>query len=239
MNDRAYRALDIEDSRLVASRAEFLRHTGLYGITAEKLSQGRSNLEVVQSMLASGIRVIQYREKAKSGREKNEQCLALRKMTAQAGACFIIDDDAALALACDADGVHIGQDDLPIEKVRKIVGNKIIGLSTHSPEQAEDAVRRGADYIGVGPLFETHTKTDVCAPVGLSYLDYVIQHIPLPFVAIGGIKEHNIAEVASRGAGCICLVSDVVGAPDISAKIKELRTAMNAAYTVSPDCVGP
>jgi thiamine-phosphate pyrophosphorylase len=212
-----------------SGRAEFLRHVGLYGITAERLSKGRSNLEVVQQMLDAGIRVIQYREKEKSGREKYEQCICLRKMTAKSHACFIIDDDVALAAACDADGVHIGQDDLPIEKARALLGNKIIGLSTHSPKQAQDAVRRGADYIGVGPLFETHTKADVCAPVGLAYLDYVIQNIPLPFVAIGGIKEHNIAEVARHGASCICLVSDLVGAENISAKVHALRSAMDAA----------
>lgn len=216
------------------SRAEFLRNAGLYGITAEALSGGRSNPEVVRQMLAAGIRVIQYREKKKSGREKYEQCRVLREMTARAGACFLIDDDPALALACNADGVHIGQDDLPIEQVRQMVGDKIIGLSTHSPRQAQDAVRRGADYIGVGPLFETHTKADVCAPVGLAYLEYVVREIPLPFVAIGGIKEANLAQVARRGAGCICLVSEIVGSADLSEKIRHLRSLMHISYRALP-----
>ena len=219
----------------LAGRAEFLRDIGLYGITAEKFSNGRSDIEVVSQMLDAGIRVIQYREKTKSGREKYKDCVRLREMTAQAGAKLIIDDDIALALACGADGVHIGQDDMPIEQARALMGDKIIGLSTHSPEQAEDAVRRGADYIGVGPLFETHTKSDVCAPVGLSYLEYVVQHIPLPFVAIGGINEHNIEEVARRGAKCICLVTEVVGAADIPAKIRALRAKMDTAYAAGKE----
>ena len=213
------------------SRAEFLRSVGLYGITAEKFSAGRDNLTVVRQMLDAGIRVIQYREKEKSSREKYEQCVRLREMTKRAGAHLIIDDDVALTLACNADGVHLGQDDLPVEAARQILGErKIIGLSTHSPQQAQAALACDADYIGVGPLFETHTKKDVCAPVGLSYLEYVIKNIPLPFVAIGGVKEHNIAEVARRGAGCICLVTDIVGAADIPAKVAALRANMEAAY---------
>lgn len=231
LEDCRFQSYSLEKSFLASrrSRAEFLRSIGLYGITAEKFSRGRDNFEVVEKMLDAGIRVIQYREKEKSGKEKYAQCVRLREMTANAGAKFIIDDDIALALACGADGVHIGQDDMPIEKARELMGDRIIGLSTHSPAQAEEAVRKGADYIGVGPLYETHTKSDVCAPVGLSYLEYVVSHIPLPFVAIGGIKEHNIAEVARRGAGCICLVTDIVGAEDIPAKVHALQANMKAA----------
>jgi thiamine-phosphate pyrophosphorylase len=104
-----------------------------------------------------------------------------------------------------------------------------IGLSTHSPAQAEAAVRLGVDYIGVGPIFATNTKKDVCDPVGLKYLDYVVRNIRLPFVAIGGIKEHTIAEVYRRGARCIALVTEIVGAPDIGAKVHALRAAIGSA----------
>jgi thiamine-phosphate pyrophosphorylase len=103
------------------------------------------------------------------------------------------------------------------------------GLSTHSPAQAEAAVRLGVDYIGVGPIFATNTKKDVCDPVGLEYLDYVVRNIRLPFVAIGGIKEHNIAEIYRRGARCIALVTEIVGAPDIGVKVHALRAAIGSA----------
>ena len=99
-------------------------------------------------------------------------------------------------------------------------------LSTHSPEQAQAATAVGADYIGVGPIFPTQTKEDVCAPVGFTYLDYVVANIKLPFVAIGGIKEHNIAQVCEHGARCCCLVSELVGAEDIGAKVAAVRQAM-------------
>lgn len=203
--------------------------TDLYCITAEEHSLGRSNIEVVREMIAAGIKIIQYREKDKRMKAKYEECQIIREMTKQAGVTFIVNDDIDLAILVKADGVHIGQDDLPIEKVRELVGeNRIIGLSTHSPQQAQEAVARGADYIGVGPIFKTATKKDVCQPVGFEYLDYVIQNSKIPFVAIGGIKVDNIAEVAKRGADCIAVVTDITTAQDIQGRIKELKVKLSS-----------
>ncbi len=205
-----------------------LLEADIYGITAEEYSRGRSNIEVVSQMIDAGIKVIQYREKDKSMRQKYEECLKIRDMTREVGVTFIVNDHPDLALLVGADGVHLGQDDLPPERVRELVGDgMIIGLSTHSPAQAEAAVKSGVDYIGVGPIFATKTKKDVCEPVGLEYLDYVVQNIKLPFVAIGGIKEHNIAEVSRRGARCIALVTEIVGAEDIGAKVRSLRKVLS------------
>ncbi|MDK2823860.1 MAG: thiamine-phosphate pyrophosphorylase [Clostridia bacterium] len=202
--------------------------TDLYCITAQEYSLGRSNIEVVKEMIDAGIKIIQYREKDnKSIKEKYEECKEIRMLTKEAGITFIINDHIDIALLVGADGVHIGQDDLPIEEVRKLVGpDMIIGLSTHSPEQAQDAIKRGADYIGVGPLFTTNTKKNVCSPVGLEYLEYVVKNHDIPFVAIGGIKLHNIAEVKKRGANCICLVTEIVGATDIKKTVEEIRNIL-------------
>ena len=198
----------------------------IYGITAEEHSLGRNNIEVVEQMLAGGVRVIQYREKDKKAREKYLECMKIREMTREAGAVFIVNDDVDIAILVCADGVHVGQDDLPPEEVRRLVGEQmVIGLSTHSPEQARAALAGGVDYIGVGPIFATRTKKDVCDPVGLGYLEYVVRNIKIPAVAIGGIKEHNIGEVARRGARCIALVTEIVGAADIPAKVEALRLA--------------
>ena len=201
--------------------------TGIYALTSELHSQGRSNLEVAREILASGVPILQYREKVKKVREMYEECLGLRTLTQQYGALFIINDHLDLALAVGADGVHIGQDDLPLSKVRELVGpHLLIGVSTHSPAQALAAVSGGADYIGVGPLFKTNTKIDVCDPVGLDYLDYVVKHLDIPFVAIGGIKEHNLAEVIKTGARTVAFVTEIVGNPDIAGKIKRLQHIM-------------
>lgn len=201
----------------------------LYGITAEEYSLGRSNIQVVGLLIESGIKVIQYREKEKSMRQKYEECLAIRKMTEEAGVTFIVNDHVDLALLVGADGVHLGQDDLPLEQVRRLTAEKlIIGLSTHAPAQAVSALRAQVDYIGVGPIYSTKTKKDVCAPVGLGYLDYVVKNVKLPFVAIGGIKEHNAAEVCGRGAKCLALVTELVGAADISQKVRALRVVIKS-----------
>jgi len=206
--------------------AGFLK-ADIYGITAEEYSLGRSNIDIVARMIAAGIRVIQYREKEKSDRQQYEECLKIRKITREAGVTFIVNDRVDLALLVGADGLHLGQDDVPPERARKLVGDTIfIGLSTHSPEQAEAALKQDVDYIGVGPIFATNTKKDVCAPVGLEYLEYVVKNVSLPFVAIGGIKEHNIADVYRRGGRCIALVTEIVGAPDIVDRARSLRAAM-------------
>lgn len=198
---------------------------GIYGITAEKFSKGRKNIDVVREMIKGGIKILQYREKNKykSFKELYEECREIRKITYNEGITFIVNDFIDIAMMVDADGVHIGQDDFPIIEVRNLIGNKIIGLSTHSPKQAELAIASGADYIGVGPIFSTQTKENVCNAVGLEYLDYAVENVKIPFIAIGGIKEHNISEIIRRGAKRICLVTEIVGADDIQEKIKRIN----------------
>ncbi|RJQ83630.1 MAG: thiamine phosphate synthase [Desulfobacteraceae bacterium] len=202
---------------------------GIYGITAEKFSRGRSNIEVVQAMIAGGIKIIQYREKRpdKSHRQMLSECRRIRDLTRAAGVLFIVNDYVDIALLAEADGVHVGQDDLPVADVRRLLGpHKLIGLSTHAIAQARQAVAEGADYIGVGPIFATLTKEDVVDPVGLEYLHTAVRDIDLPIAAIGGIKAHNIAEVARHGAKTICLVTEIVEAEDIAARVRSLSEAI-------------
>jgi len=201
--------------------------TDLYALTDSRLSLGRPLPVVAAALLDAGVRILQYREKKLKAGKMLEECRILRRMTQNAGACFIVNDHIDIAMLVGADGVHIGQDDLPVQEVRRLVGPEmIIGLSTHSPEQAVSALKAGADYIGVGPIFATQTKEDVVPPVGFEYLEWVARNVDLPFVAIGGIKEHNIAQVTARGARCCALVSELVGAPDIAAKVEAVRRAM-------------
>ena len=202
--------------------------TDIYCITSEEHSKGRSNLEVAQEMIEAGVEIIQYREKEKDMLDKYQDADKIRKLTREAGVTMIVNDDIDLALAIDADGVHVGQEDLPVDIVRKLVGEeKMIGLSTHKPQQAREAVTQGVDYIGVGPIFATETKEDVCAPVGLEYLEYVADNIDLPFVAIGGIKEDNVEQVVDKGASCVAMITEIVGAEDIQEKIAGIREKMS------------
>jgi thiamine-phosphate pyrophosphorylase len=204
---------------------------GIYGITAEKFSRGRDNVTVVREMIAGGVSAVQYREKhdSKSFRAMYAECLAIRRLTRASGVLFIVNDYVELAVLADADGIHVGQDDLPVAAVRERVGDRIIGLSTHKPEHARAALTAGVDYIGAGPIFATQTKDDVCDPVGLDYLEHVVRHVPLPVAAIGGIKLHNIDEVLARGARTVCLVSEIVGADDIAGMVRQLQAKVAAA----------
>lgn len=203
--------------------------TDIYALTDARLSLGRPLEEVARALLDAGVRILQYREKKLKAGQMLDECRLLRRLTGEAGACFIVNDHIDIAMLVGADGVHIGQEDLPVPEVRRLVGpDTLIGLSTHSPQQARAAVDAGADYLGVGPIFATQTKEDVVDPVGFAYLDWVAQNINLPFVAIGGIKEHNIGEVARHGARCCALVSELVGAPDIGKKVAAVRRAMRA-----------
>ncbi len=145
--------------------------TDLYALTDDELSLGRPAVEVAKALLDSGIKILQYREKEKKAGQMLKECLELRRLTREAGACFIVNDHVDIAVLCEADGVHVGQEDLPVEAVRRLVGaDMIIGLSTHTPDQARAAVASGADYIGVGPIYPTQTKKDVCAAVTLDIL---------------------------------------------------------------------
>jgi thiamine-phosphate pyrophosphorylase len=207
-----------------------LAQVDLYGLTSEEHSMGRSNLDVVRDMLHAGIRLVQYREKDKTGAQKWRECAAIREMTREAGALFLVNDDVAVAQAVDADGVHVGQDDMPVHVVRRLLGpDKIIGLSTHCPQEATAAITAGADYIGVGPIYATQTKKDVCAPVGLDYLKWIKANTAIPFVVIGGIKADNIAHVVRHGATCVAMITEIVSAPDIPVRIQQLRQTMQEA----------
>ena len=205
--------------------------TDIYAITDARLSLGRPLAFVAETLLNAGVRILQYREKKLKAGKMLEECRLLRGLTREAGACFIVNDHVDVALLAEADGVHIGQEDLPVAEVRRLVGPEmLIGLSTHNPGQARAAKADGADYIGVGPIFATQTKEDAVAPVGCGYLDWVAGNMDLPFVAIGGIKEHNIGEVARHGARCCALVSELVGARDIAAKVAAVRAAMRRKF---------
>ena len=200
---------------------------GIYGITGDNFSNGRSNYFCVEEMIKGGIKIVQYRAKTKDTREKVKEAREIRELCRKNGVIFIVNDNVDIALLVDADGVHIGQEDMHPDDVRKLIGdNKIIGLSTHSEKQGMEAYKNpNVDYIGVGPIFPTTTKDTT--PVGLGYLEYAVKNLDLPFVAIGGIKAHNIDAIIAKGAQRVCLVSEIVGADSISDMVRKLQKKLN------------
>ncbi len=219
-----FKAYALEKSLLTQKR---FPDTDIYGILGEDFSNGIDNIEMTKRLVASGIKIIQYREKHKSKQEKLEQCQKIIAITKPAGVTFVVNDDIDIALSVGAEGLHLGQDDLPIELARKIAPHMMIGVSTHNPDQAQKAVADGADYIGVGPIYPTTTKVNVASSEGLSYLEWIAENIQIPHVAIGGIKAHNIKAVQDVGGSCFAIISELVGSQDTHKKTREIRAILN------------
>ncbi len=188
----------------------------LYAITGEEFHPGKDVVEVMKQAILGGADIIQLRDKTSSKQEVLRKAIALRELTRKYDVPFIVNDHIDIAMEVDADGIHLGQDDLSLEEARKLIGpNKVIGISTHHISEARAAEKGGADYIGIGPIFPTKSKKDVVAPVTTDYIKQVAAEISIPFVAIGGIKMHNVDDVLDAGATSVCMISEIVGAEDI------------------------
>lgn len=187
----------------------FINRRALYLITDRTIS-GMGHLQIAVHAISAGIRTIQLREKDMSKRELYNEAVSLRDLTLKHRTTFIINDYVDIARAVNADGVHLGQDDMPIKEARNILGkNKIIGISTHSLKQAVDAQSEGADYIGFGPVFKTTTKKT--GPVkGIRALREIKRHITVPVVAIGGITLENIPDVLRTGVEAVAVASAIL-----------------------------
>lgn len=176
----------------------------------------------------------QYRNKTGTRKAIYETSLRLARIALNAGALFILNDHADIAAAVHASGVHLGQDDLPIAHARKLVGkDSIIGISTHSPEQATQAERSGADYIGFGPIFPTSTK-DAGTTQGLENVTIISRTVKIPVIAIGGINHLNVADILLAGANGVAVISAVLSAPDLQQAAKSMFRVMNSAQKPAP-----
>ena len=197
----------------------------LYVITDEKVSRGRSHLQVAEAAIAGGADVLQLRDKEAGGGRLYQVALQLRKLTRDAKVPFIVNDRLDIALAAGADGVHVGQDDLPASVVREFLGpGRILGVSVDTEEEAALAVGAGADYLGIGPVFEARgTKADAGLPVGVERISRIRRHCPLPIVAIGGIGPGNARKVREAGADAAAVISAVASAEDIEKAARRLK----------------
>jgi thiamine-phosphate pyrophosphorylase len=206
--------------------AAIIKNWHLYVITDEQLSKGKSHAEIARSAIEGGADVIQFRDKTASSRKLYDDARAIRKLTRQTNVVFIVNDRIDIALAVDADGVHVGQKDLPAQVARQLIGkNKILGISAETLEQAVQAEKDGADYLGVGPIFEARsTKPDAGEPMGLLLLRQVRQTCQVPIIAIGGINLINAREVIQAGADGIAVISAIASSNDVAAAARELKS---------------
>jgi thiamine-phosphate pyrophosphorylase len=202
----------------------------LHVLTDRDWSRGRAMLSVASAALDGGATVIQLRDKTASTRTLVEEGQALRALTRERGALLIVNDRVDVALAVEADGAHVGQDDLPVTVARRLLGpERILGVSAASIGEAEEAVAGGADYLGVGPIFPTLGKADAGPATGVALLTELAQRYTLPLVAIGGITAENAAATLHVGACGVAVITAVVAADDIAAATRRLRAAIDAA----------
>jgi thiamine-phosphate pyrophosphorylase len=194
----------------------------LYVVITGAFCAGRSAIEVLVQSLMAGVRLVQLREKEMSDKGLYELALEFRRLTEAAGALLIIDDRLDIALAAAADGVHLGQEDLPVDVARQIAPDLLIGASTHSLEEALAAEAAGASYVNIGPIFATQTKPDV-TPLGLEAIDRIAPALRIPWTTMGGINLFNISQVVAHGARRPAVMSAVTAAPDPRAAALELR----------------
>jgi thiamine-phosphate pyrophosphorylase len=194
----------------------------LYAILDPEQTKGRRAEIVLRELLAGGATLVQLRAKSMVPRDFLELARAVREITRSQGCRLIVNDRVDIALACEADGVHLGQEDLPLAAGKKLMADKIVGISTHDIEQAREAERNGADYIGFGPMFGTTTKDTGLTACGIDMLKQIRAAVKIPIVAIGGINEQNVQQVWQAGADSSAIISDILHASDIVAKTKRI-----------------
>ena len=205
-----------------ARRMAAFEKADLYVVITESFCAGRSALEVLAQVLEANVRLVQMREKEMNDRDMYERAMAFRRLTAAAGALFIVDDRMDIALAAGADGVHVGLDDLPVSIVRQLAPELIIGASTHNLEEALAAQEAGASYVNLGPVFATQTKPTT-TPLGLERIAGIVLHLRIPWTIMGGIKSSNIGQVMALEAKHPAVMTAVTAAQDVAAAARELR----------------
>lgn len=199
-----------------------IRRCGLYIVTDSSLCP-LSEEAMVAAALKGGAKVIQYREKEASTLDMVETARRLRTLTTAHDAILIVNDRIDVALAAAADGVHLGQDDMPYEAARGMLGEKaIIGITAHTVGEALEAQQMGADYVGLSPIFPTDTKADAGPAAGLAFVEEAANTIRIPKVAIGGINETNMKQVLAAGADCVAMISAVVTSEDIEGTVRRI-----------------
>lgn len=225
LEENRYEIYTIEKELLKDEKLLRLQNAKLYLVTnRDNLVPDKDFLSVIEKSIEGGVDIIQLREKNENETGILKLAKEIKQMISGSEALFIINDRVDLALACDADGVHLGQDDFPVSEARKIIPEGfIIGLSTHSPEQGKIALNTGADYFGVGPVFPTPTKPDYKA-AGLEYVSWAKDNLKnIPWFAIGGIDEGNINKVISAGAERIAVVRAIMNSKDPKAVTENLK----------------
>ena len=210
-------------SKVLRERVERFARSRLYPVISSEFCAGRSPVAVFAAAAAGGAGVIQIREKHMGRAELCELVRSCRPVADRFGVLLIVDDHADVALEAGADGVHVGQDDMSVAEVKRISPDLMVGKSTHNLEELLAAQEEGTDYLNIGPIFPTNTKSVSYPAVGTELLKKLIPQVKIPFSVMGGIKARHIPELLAAGARRIAMVTEVTQAPDVEAKVRELE----------------
>lgn len=209
-----------------------MKKGSLYVITGEMYHKNRSVETVIEEALQGGADIVQLRDKTHSKREILRKARHLRTVTKRYNVPFIINDHLDIAMAVDADGVHLGQDDVPLNVAKDLLGpSKQIGISTKTLEEALEAEEQGADYIGVGPIFSTKTKADAPEPLTPDFIAFIQNRVSIPVVPIGGITRENAPYLLDVGATSLCVIGDVMGATNVTESAMQFKELLNRYET--------
>ncbi len=223
-----YRVYTLESQLLGNQRQQLLAKAQLYLVT----SPSNQLFDIVEAALQGGLTLVQYRDKNTEDRLRLATASKLCQLCHQYGALFIVNDRVDIAIAINADGVHLGQQDMPISVAKELLGRqRIVGCSTTNPEEMQQAIEQGADYIGVGPVYETPTKADKAA-AGLDYVRYAAQYATVPWFAIGGISVNNVNDVISAGAERVAVVRSLMQAQHPTLIVQYFLAQLNRRQSV-------
>ncbi len=209
--------------RTLEERTGIFACAGLYPVVTSAFCAGRSVPEVVHGIAAGGADLVQIREKDCSRNDLYELVCVCKKITDQYGMMLIVDDCTDVAAAAGADGVHLGQDDLPVAAAKRIAPELLIGCSTHNPEEIAKAQTDGCGYLNIGPVYPTQTKSVACGVLGLENVLEYRTTVQCPYSVMGGIKERHLPELIRLGFKRIAMVTEITAAPDVAEKVRRLR----------------
>ena len=212
--------LRIKDYNLLKQK---LQNSLLYCFTPDKFARGREIIDIVIAQIKGGADIIQLREKSLSDREKLNLALKLREITLKYGILFIVNDDVDIAYFSDADGIHLGQDNIPPQYARQLLKNKIIGVSTHNIKQFKKAQNLDVDYVAIGPIFPTQSKENPDPVIGIDNLKNILKHKSKKIIGIGGIKYENLEKVIRTGIDCVAVITGIIDSDNIEETTRKFK----------------
>ena len=212
--------------RTLTERIDIFKSSDLYPVVSSEFCNGRNVCDIVAGIASAGAKIVQIREKNISDSAMFELVQKCKKITDNYQMLLIVDDRVDIAIAAGADGVHLGQEDFPLTEAKKLAPDMFFGVSTHNAEEIRKALADGCSYLNMGPMFPTQTKSVACGALGLEMIEDLKKLVTCPFSVMGGIKEHHLELLCSRGFKHIAMVTEITQAPDVEAKVKHLRQIM-------------